>query len=174
VTAYPTIGSGQRVTALLLQDMQQQAAVATTTQSVTSSTANQNDAELTLPVEASASYLVEFVVAFNSAADCDVRTSWGVPTGSTGLRQVTSATDTAADFTSRTNTNAQLRSIAFATSSAIYQLHTTGTSQAIWEYGIVSTGDVAGSVTFRWAQGTSTATALVRAIGSFLRITRYA
>lgn len=175
---YPIIGAGMSVTAQMLSDMQMPAIITTDTAGLTNSTTLTNDTQLLLPVLAVASYMFEVVASFSavSALNCDLKTDWQVPAGSTGYRSRvgSTASATAGSFSSVNETNMQLRARGFS-DPAIYQMTPlTGTSfgHSIYETGIVHVGATAGHVRLRWAMNTAQATTLQRLPFAFMRATR--
>lgn len=145
-------------------------ALGVTDQSVNNSTVLVTDTDLTLPLLAATAYEVEFWVLFRTAVNCDVKTSWSVPTGATGLKTCHGSTDNAATFTSRTNTAVRISGDTFPT-SITYQLDTSGNTQLCWERGIIVTTS-AGTLALQFAQATATVGNMTRnATGSFLRAT---
>lgn len=176
---YPTVGAGIRVTAQVLSDIQMPAVVTTDTAAVSNSTTLAADTQLTLPLEANASYMVEIVACFdtNGAGNCDLKTDWTVPTGATGYRSRVGSTNsaTAGSFTSVNDTNMQMRARSFDSVST-YQMSAAGptTDQSIYETGVVHTGPSAGNVTLRFAQDAAVAIQIQRLPGSFIRAIRFA
>lgn len=175
MSAYPTWLAGQRVTATLLASMQRNVIVATTTQTVTNSATLVSDNELVFPLAASAIYLVEFSLLFNStSATGDVKVQWSVPSGSTGLRHVMGPTNNSATFTDRQDTNVKICAHGFTT-NGVSQLEAGGasTDTLVYERGVVTTGSTAGNVTVQWAQNAATAAVtLTRDANSFMTAQR--
>lgn len=110
------------------------------------------DDELFFEADANSVYWVNFYLMLETAsATCDLKTDWNVPASTTGLKMCLGATDTAAAFTSRTNTAMRVAAHQHGT-DVVYQLGTGSAANFIWEKGIVKTGATAGEVNIRWAQ----------------------
>lgn len=170
MSQYPPFLPGQRLTSGLLASGQTALALKSAGQDVTNSTTFQNDAELAYPLLAGGVYRIRFVIFSLSAnATPDLKTAWAVPSGSSGLKMCQGPTDTAAAFTSRTNTAARMSGHGFTT-SVTYQVDTTAV--AIEEEGILTMGSTAGSVTLQWAQNTASTTATSVLAGSYLTVER--
>lgn len=178
MSKYPVIYSGQEVTAKLLSDMQPQTIIATAAQTVTNTATVQNDTSLTIAIEAGASYFVEFYIVASSNDNTPnegLRTRWSIPTGSSGQRARFGSTETAANYTARTNTN--LQAAARATSTETTYVMTGGSeNHAFYESGVVLIGPTAGNVVFQFAQATAggAGSSVTRQTGSFIRVQRFA
>jgi hypothetical protein len=169
-STYPTWLPGQRITAALLAAGQTILVLKSANQDVTNTTTLQNDTELTYPLAANGIYRVRIVIfALSASATPDLKTAWAVPTGTSGLKMCQGPTDTAASFTSRTNTAARMSGHAFTT-TVVYQVDTAAV--AIEEEGIVTVGSTAGNVTLQWTQNTANATATSVLASSFLTVER--
>lgn len=147
-------------------------AVAETPDPRSNTAAPADDLELTLPLAAGARYEVEMWVYFQTAVNCDIRTDWQVPAGSTGLKGALGATEASGDYTSRLNTRVRIGGHLHP-SDVGYQLETGAADQLCYERGVVTTTD-AGDITFRWAQFTATVGNLTRDAGSYMKVTRIA
>lgn len=173
MATYPAWTAGTKITAAKLNYGIPSYVVASSQQGVDNSTTMVDDSELTFTAEANASYIVEFYVAFQAGVNCDVRTDWVTPSGSSGLKQCFGATTTAAAFTSRDNTAARVGCHGFAT-DVVYQLDTGGLDQLVWERGYVAVGATAGAINLRFAQGTATVGAVTRDANSYMVYKRIA
>jgi hypothetical protein len=137
-------------------------------ETVTASTTLQDDDDLLYSLAASSTYEVEvFLIVSNSTAG-DVKTAFSIPSGATGSRLCVGPTDTAAAFTSRTQTQMRLTAHGWATSVA-YQIDTSNV--VIVERGIIVTSS-AGTLKLQWAQNASSGTGTKVETNSYLKITR--
>lgn len=147
------------------------AKTADTSRSSTSTLAD--DPELTATVVANGVYYVEFLVSAKSTSTTpNIKTAWTTPTA-TGLKFCIGPTNSAADFTTRTNTRGRFSAHNFSTSND-YITNSTNVGIAILEKGIVTVGGSGGTIAFQWAQNTSNATATVVEAGSYMYIRRIA
>lgn len=137
----------------------------TADESVTSSAALQDDNHLFLPVEVNAAYRVEGFILYEGATTGDMLMGWSGPASATF------------DWTpgGQNNTNASIQ-VDRGTISTSKQVGTAGAGAAnqvvALPVGYLQTGATAGTLTFRWAQGTSDATATIVLTGSHLRMRR--
>lgn len=166
---YPTWFAGQSITAEMLAASLTSLALKATNQTSTSATLL-DDAELFLPVAAGGIYRVRFVIYASSAsATPDLKTAWAAPSGASGSKFVQGPTDTAASFTSRTNTT--MRASGHQITTAIpYQLDTAAVG--IEEEGIVTVGSTAGVIRLQFAQNTANATATTVQAASYMTAER--
>lgn len=184
MTAFPSFAAGNQITAQKLNDMQAAAFQATASQSVTNSTTFVSDNTLTVPVVANANYFIEFFMGFSQSSTniADLKTIWGVPSGTQGIKQCIGPTSasTRSGFVNRRNTDAQMGGHLLG-STVTYCIEALVTDPisgvpiqtVIIEKAVVSTAGTAGNVVIRFAQNTAQAQNLVRLAGSFARVTRY-
>lgn len=167
---YPEILAGNRITAELLDSMLPDVVVKAATESVTSSVAFQNDDELFASVEANAQYKVRLYLLHDSATAGDIEIGWSGPSGATmdwgmtGAQNATTSSTTVPDMTLPTKLIGETNELGGGAS--------TGTT-AILE-GTLTTSSTAGTLQFRWTQGTSSATATNVRAGSTLEVRRIA
>lgn len=178
MSTFPTFAAGDRVTAQMLNDMQSTVIVATTAQTVNNTTVHVNDNTLSVPVEANASYFIEFFLIFSQsgAANSDVDIMWSVPSGTSGLKQVTGSTDgnavDGAEYISRTETGARMGGHNFTFEVRYNMEPLASRPQCSMESALINVDGVAGNVVIQWAQGTAAAQNLSRDAFSFVRYTR--
>ena len=135
------------------------AAVRTAGQSVTSSTTLVNDNTLFLPLAASSTYIWLAFLDYEAANGGDIKYQWTVPTGGV-LRGGSSYMALTGVAVSWQEFNAA------AVSSA--RGNGAGNGQSAVAYGSVTTGVTAGNLQTQWAQNTSSATATIMHLGSFI------
>lgn len=131
-------------------------AVKTADETVTSSTTLQNDDHLFVSVAANTTYLLELDFVFSANASGDLKTTFTVPSGTTGSLNMTSDAGTSTGVS--------------MTSTAVWD--GTGTDEQARIFGRVVTSSTAGTVRLQWAQNASFGTGTIIRNGSFLRITR--
>jgi hypothetical protein len=127
---------------------------------VNNSTVLHNDLELSFSMTAGGVYVVEVYALFATTVSCSVQTAWGVPAGTTGLKQCLGTTLNIAGFTSRDQTQMRVGGHQHGTKIG-YQLGTGGLDALVWERGIVRP-TVSGSFSFQWSQ-------LVAQVGNLTR-----
>lgn len=131
-------------------------AVKTADETVTSSTTLQNDDHLFVSVAANTTYLLELDFVFSANASGDLKTTFTVPSGTTGSLNMTSDAGTSTGVS--------------MTSTAVWD--GTGADEQARIFGRVVTSSTAGTVRLQWAQNASFGTGTIIRNGSFLRITR--
>ncbi len=130
-----------------------------------------DDPALTATVVANGVYYVKFVVfaITANAAVTDIQTAWNIPAGTSGLKACIGSTDSAADFTSRTNTRARFSGHSYVTAIP-YQLEASAV--VIAEESIITMGATPGSITLQWAQTVSDAANVTVFANSYMYIKR--
>lgn len=177
---YPTWYAGEDITADKLNSGFPVYARKTADESVTSSTAVQNDDELFFSVAANAVYAVTGWIKYSGPGDLQI--DWTTPTDAlgewvgfgngttvytgTGGNAVTTDTSSSAGYMIRTETNDVAQSRTFGGIST--------NTYAVAIYGTLRTGATAGTYQFQWAQGTSNATATTVYTDSWLCLQRTA
>lgn len=169
---YPSIAAGDELTAELLLSMLPRFVVKAANTTRTSTATPADDTELTLPVEANATYFVEFFLYYSAINAEQFRTEWSVPTGTTGNRNVIGAGSTA-NQSSLDNVSGRFGIHGYATNVIYGTRNSTNQCYAV-ETATVTTGGTSGNVTLQWAQGTSGSTGTVLYAGSMMRVTRLA
>lgn len=128
-----------------------------------------DDPDLTMTLQASATYMVKFVGMAGAATASDVRTAWTVPSGATGLKYCLgpgSSATTRDDMSMRSGVHVH-------SSEIVYGISSTSLFSGFVEYGIVTTTS-SGTLAIKWAQGTSGGTNTTMAAGSFMEAVRIA
>ncbi|MFJ3173799.1 hypothetical protein ACIPJK_23870 [Streptomyces roseus] len=167
MAAYPTPYAGQRATADLLASMLPISVVKAADESVTSSTALQDDNHLILPMEANATYIVEGALFYDGQFNAgNLKLTWTLPTSATIYWAPNApALGGAAAYASQATTTGTL---------SVGTYGTGGTKTTASISATVITAATAGSMTLRWAQDTSSATATTIYAKSWLRAIRIA
>lgn len=141
----------------------------TADESLPSSTTLQDDDQLAVAVDANATYWVQTFISYEAATAGDLKIGWSAPAGAEfpwNFAGLTSTAATAGD----------------AVYSAVNTLSGTDTAGGIGAgaalvarpSGILVISSTPGTFTFRWAQGTSSATPTIVKAGSGLLLTRVA
>jgi hypothetical protein len=168
---YPTISAGQRITGALLQALTTQAAVKSSATSRVTSTVV-NDPDLQFPVVAGGLYLVEFGVSYSGIIAGSLRTQWGVPSGTSGVRMChgpgsTTNNADADNITGRFGGHQFTTPVTYSCAR-----NSTSNTQALTETCYITVGSTAGNIVFQWGQATTNATATTVGIPSWGRCTR--
>lgn len=170
---YPQIAAGDELTADLLMSMLPRCI------NKPNDTARQNtatpadDPDLTMQLEANATYFVEFHIHYAAVDAAQFRTDWTVPSGASGNRCVlgmspSNLTNTNADnATGRYGVHAYATDVTYGTRN-----HATNQAYALETATVVTTS--AGTLALRWAQLTSNAGFTTVFSTSFMRVTRLA
>lgn len=165
MSVYPTWSAGTRITADKLTAGQIQLIQKTTDESVTSNTTPQNDDELFVSLDASATYVIDaWIFAYQGApasgtgsATIDLRTDWSMPSGATGWKWCTGPA-TSMTHNGRDNTSVVMALSGFGTDRS-YGLDDSSNGVVVHEHVLVTTGTTSGTAQFRWSQDTSNALA---------------
>jgi len=167
---YPEILAGNRITAQLLDSMLPDVIVKPATESVTSSTTFQDDDDLVAPVEANAQYKIRLYLLYSSSDIGDIEVGWTGPTGATMDWGMTAASNNTGSVTTVPN-----MTLPGLTITGVNELGGSGGSNitGILE-GTLTTSSTAGTLQFRWTQGTSDGTATQVRVGSTLEARRIA
>lgn len=177
MSVYPVLSAGQRITAALLTSMLPITVIKPGDTTRTSTTTVADDPDLTLALEANATYLVEFFIIMGAETDEDFKSDWNV-TGSTtptGFKGVLGPGSTVAD------SNADNIAMRAGVHGFGTDITYSGTRSAtlnnqfcsVREWGYVITTTTA-NIAYRWAQGTSGTTGTILAAGSTLLARRIA
>lgn len=169
---YPLIPPGTSLTTGIMASLLADVATKTALESVTSSTALQNDDELVLPVEASAVYEMALVLFHDSDATVagDIKIAWTGPAGAALSWGVHGANTSVTTSTGVGSVNMQTRTIAeFASFGGGDSAGTTALA-----FGTLTTAGTAGTLQLQWAQETSNAVATNVRAGSRLTLRRTA
>ncbi len=131
-------------------------AVKSADETVTSSTVLQNDDHLLVAVAANTTYLLELDFVFSANASGDLKTTFTVPSGTTGALNMTSDAGTSTGVS--------------MTSTAVWD--GTGADEQARIFGRVVTSSTAGTIRLQWAQNASFGTGTIIRNGSSLKIFR--
>lgn len=141
-------------------------AVKTTDLSVTSNATLANDAQLTVPVAANATYMFEAYLNYSSAAAADAQFSLSVPASATWkISPLSPGTGIAVTLSTLETAPVTSGGIGIGGIGV-------GTQMSGEPKGWVKTAGTAGNVVVQWAQLVSTASATVLYTGSWIRLTR--
>lgn len=162
MTAAGNALAGQRLTAAGLQAVAPVAAFKNANESVTSSTALQNDNALLIPLQANAVYYFRMFFGYTGGTQgsSDIKFGFTIPSGASMT------------WTRDGITTAGVRPVlVFNTTTAASTLGTngTGSDEAGTVEGTVTTGGTAGNLQLQWAQNTSSTTATTVLAGSSLQ-----
>ena len=141
-------------------------AVKGTDETVTSSTALQNDNDLVLAVPANVTYKFDCLVIYTGATGGDIKWTWAVPSGATLLYQCLHNEGGGTGLNNSTQAYSDLNTLQAA----------GGASQveAVNMRGRMTTSSTAGNLQLQWAQNSSNATATIMRIQSNLTLQRVA
>lgn len=169
--SYPAVAAGARLTPPLLTGGLPTVVMKTAAESVASSVTLQDDNELTFPLVANATYIVDAYLIAHQTVDAataiDINTEWSTPSGSSGGKWCFGPQ---LGMTDRENTS-MVASFHLHATDRRYGLDSSGETVAIHEHLIILT-TTAGDLTFRWAQSTSNANATVVTDNSHMIIQR--
>jgi hypothetical protein len=169
VTAFVDWFSGQDITAASLNNMQPLNAYKPTATSRASTTTLTADPNLAAAVVASGVYEVECYLDYTGAAQGsgDLKFGWTGPSGAalswSALGFAVSGGFTTPELICN-NTITSTRQVG----------SNSGSTVDCWIKGVLTVSSTAGTLTFTWAQNTSSSTATVLSAGSWLRLTRVA
>lgn len=160
---YRYLTAGSVATKALLDDRELLSVVKTANESVTSSTVDQADNHLTLPVAANATYHVScaFIVSGPTAADW--KYSWTFPAGSTG-QQFGHGPGVSVTTVRATEIHARSAPLATALGYGTDGSENSLIRTEVW----LTTSGTAGSLALTWSQLVSTASATTVREGSWM------
>lgn len=167
---YPDVRAGQRVTADILRAMLPDVVRKSTTETVTSSIALQDDDELFSPVEANATYKVDLALIHSSGTSGDIKITFTGPTGASMTWGVISANIGATSSATVPDSNMQGRAIGEVAEFGGANLGAT----TAYVSGTLVTSGTAGTLQFQWAQRVSDAAATQVRAGTCLEVRRIA
>lgn len=169
---YPQIAAGDDITADLLSKMLPRIIVKPSATSRTSTTTLADDPDLSMALEANATYFVEFFLYYNGDDTGRFKTIWTVPSGSTGNRGVIGEGSTVTTATNADNVLGRFGVHAYGT-SVVYGTRNSANQLQAYESGVIITTS-SGNVTLQWAQNSSSTTATTLNNTSLMRVTRLA
>lgn len=189
MSQYPVISAGQRISAALLQSLIPSVIVKQNSTSRASTTTRADDPDLTFQLAASSKYLVEFSVRFSDSSGSvvaspgtpqvpNIQTSWTVPSGASGNKQVSGPGSTFGGNGTGTDNSGDISTghvgvHGFTTAISYGNRGKTSSQLYLVETGLVTTSS-AGACTFQWAQITSSTVSTTIQGDSFMRITQLA
>lgn len=171
MSQYPVIAAGARITAGLLQSMLPNYTIKPTDLPKPSDTTLANDPDLsTGTLLAGGVYTVEFHLRISGLQAAGIKTTWAVPTGTTGNREV-AGPGSANAVENNANTTEMRWSVHGYGTAVAYTNPRNLVSAQVWllEKALVVVGASDGVITLRWAQNASAATATTVYSGSYVK-----
>ncbi|MEV3857720.1 hypothetical protein AB0J38_25770 [Streptomyces sp. NPDC050095] len=168
---YPTIPAGTRITGGLLTSMLPQVMWKAANTDRAATTTFADDPDLTVALEANATYHVLFYLHYGALDAARLKTMWNTPAGSTGLKsamgpdQGVILSGTSSGGTGRWGVHAFTTAVTYGTRD-----NNANQCAAIEEGTVFTTS--AGTLALQWAQATSNATASRMGAGSTLTVRR--
>lgn len=173
MSQFPVIYAGQRITATLLTSMEPINVWKTNNTDRASTTTVTDDPDLTVTLEANATYRAVFYLHYAATDTARFKTQWTVPSGATGNRTAVGAdqgvilSGTSSGGTGRYGVHGYTTACTYGTRN-----DNTFLCSAIEEAVLTTTS--AGTLAIQWAQATSSATASRLGAGSSLHVQRLA
>lgn len=174
MSQYPVIYAGQRITATLLTSMEPIQVWKTTNTDRASTTTMTDDPDLTVTLEANATYRAIFYLHYAALDAARFKTQWTVPSGATGNRtavgpdQGVILSSTSSGGTGRWGVHGYTTACTYGTRDPSAVNLCSAVEEA------VMTTSSAGILAIQWAQATSNATATRLGAGSSLLVHRLA
>lgn len=147
--------------------LQQQHVIKPSTESVTSSTTQQNDDHLFLSVTANTTYWVQAMIIYDGATGGDIKFRWTAPSGAT-----MSWVDDGLDSAAATATDDVSRARQSISSEPVRAAVGAGSSVVAIPKGVLVVGSTSGTFRLQWAQGASSSTATRVLASSILMMRR--
>jgi hypothetical protein len=162
---YATVAAGGRILSSQIRGAVTLSSVRSTTQSVTSSTALQNDNQLffnSIPASTTWKFLLTVLYNGGTTGSSDIKVGWSLPSGATAFGMSIAVA------------NPLGVSIVYFTQATTVFSATNGTGSPLGAFfsGSIIMGSTAGTVQLQWAQNTSNATATTVMTGSDLTMWR--
>jgi hypothetical protein len=172
VATYPTWAAGQRVTAGQLLASQAKTLYKAGDTSRASTTASAADPDLTMAVEANATYIVDGLLVYGADPTADFKMGFTGPASAVFTWSCTGQDGTQTGTSSPVITDAQ----AIGTFAYILGGRSTGNTGKMTGRlrGTLTVAATAGTFSLVWAQQVSSATATILYTGSFMRLLRVA
>lgn len=167
-TSIPGVGKlRSSILSALFTEVRPVAVRKTTDETVSNSTALQNDDELVVAVSASATYWVDFFILYQAGTTADYKWALTFPAGST-MSIITRQWSTALAWT-------EALSDAYTSGGAVAAGgNGIGTNIGIVGVGILVVSTTAGNLQYQWAQNSAVVENTVTKAGSGLKLTRMA
>lgn len=169
---YPNWAAGDPITAANLNYTQGQVIVKTSGTQRASTTTLADDPDLTVTLDANATYFVEAWLHFVSPTTEGIKTAWTTPSGASGNRLAFGEGSTQS-ASNADNVSGRFGVHGFGTSVTYGDRASNTTQCAAIETAIVTTSS-SGTLAVQWAQATSGANAAEMSAGSCLRVKRVA
>ncbi|NUP24005.1 MAG: hypothetical protein HOZ81_49720 [Streptomyces sp.] len=169
MAGFKTWASGEILTAADLNRLAQyNYVVKPSNESVTSSTAMQNDDHLVLAVSANTDYWVEAFIVYEAANGGDIAIGWSVPAGATGWW----LHDTVSQYPADGMDGIERRNIPDWAGTRVGKGLGVGFKMVAPSRGVLRVAGTPGNLQLRWAQGASSGTATTVWAASMLRISK--
>lgn len=170
---YPVVGGGTEVNDQFLSDMIDNYVIKNADATPRTNSTIAADPDLTFSVVANAVYAVQFHIRWAGLQAAGLRTSWTVPTGTTGNKDCAgpgSANVVQADA----NTTEMRWAVHGYSTVVLYTNPRNSVSLQTFcdEYALLSVGSTAGSVTLNWAQNVTNATGTLVVATSYVKYRR--
>ena len=173
MSQYPLIAGGQKITTTLLNAMMPVDLYKTANTTRASTTTFTNDPDLTVNLDASATYSVEMHL-FYAAIDAErLKTQWATPASSTGFRTCVGP-DQGQILSSGTSGGQGRWGVHNFNTACTYGNRNSGTLLCYaLERGLVTTTS-SGTLALQWTQATSGTTGALLSAGTYMRVKRIA
>lgn len=172
MSQYPAVYAGQRITGTLLLSTLPLEAYKSTATTRASTTTVTDDPDLTIALEANATYWVEFFIKYAATTTPQFKTQWSVPSGASGGRARHGVSSSVNDTTAGGPFGDGSWGQHAFTTALTYGTRNSAANQVFaLESGFVTT-TTAGNVALQWAQNTADASGTVVSAGSYARAKR--
>lgn len=168
MSQYPVLGGGTRVDDQFLSDLIDNYVIKPADATPRVAATLVADPDLTFPVVANAVYDVLFNFRWAGLQAAGLRTSWSVPSGTTGNRECLGPGSSNVAQTDANTTEMRWAVHGYGTAVLYTDPRNSASLQTFtWEQAILSVGSTAGNVTLNWGQNVANAT------GSLINATSY-
>jgi hypothetical protein len=158
MATYPTIATGQRVTAAMLTDMQTQTYVKQSNETRTSTTTYANDAELAgIPLAVGTYEIIGQFAMIGGAGGIAIKTQWSFTGTWSGPLRLCEG-PTSGNTTAGSGAVSTQRSAYATNADCVYGLSTSAVYTTVMEISKQITVTVAGNMALSWAPNVSSAT----------------
>ncbi len=173
MSQYPLVGGGTPITDAFLAAMLPNYVIKPADAPGRTAATLVADPDMTFNVEANAIYLARMVVRFGALTAAGLRTSWTVPSGTTGNRECIGPGSANATESSANTTEMRWSVHGYGTAVLYTDPRNSTTLQSfIEERALIVTAGTAGAVTLNWGQSTANATGTVVAANSWIEYRR--
>lgn len=173
MSQYPVVGGGTKVDDQFLSDMIDNYVIKNADATPRTTVTLVADPDLTFPVLANAIYAVQFHIRWAGLQAAGLRTTWTVPSGTSGNKDA-AGPGSANAIQADANTTEMRWAVHGYGTAVLYTNPRNSVSLQTFcdEYALLAVGSTAGSVTLNWGQNVANATGSLVVANSYVKYRR--